>query len=630
MAKDKTVIIVESPAKAKTIEGILGEGFKVLASYGHIRDLPKNEFGVKLENFEPEFEIIPGKKKIINSLAKEVNGKRVLLASDMDREGEAIAWHISDVLSLPKNGVRITFTEITPRSIKKAIESVRDIDMRLVKSQFARRILDRIVGYRISPLLWRIFRLNNLSAGRVQSAVLKIVCERERKIFTFKPVEYWRAKARLGEVEFELVRFRGKKLNKDLPESEIPRLKGLKSLMVKSVETYRVKKKPPQPFTTSSLQQAASSQLHFPVKKTMSIAQQLYEGLETEEGHLAFITYHRTDSTRIAQEAREAVEEYITGEFGEDYLSKSPVRRKKKGKIQDAHEAIRPVDVHLTPEKAKGLLPEDHAKLYELVWKRFVASQMSESEYDETKVVLVDESGDFEFEAKLQKRIFDGFERVLPRQEKSVDLGLKEGERVDVEMEVFKDKTKPPERFSEGTLVKEMERLGIGRPSTYAPTISTLLNRKYVVKRRGKLFPTLLGFLVLDYLEKNFPEIVDVGFTARMEEKLDLVESGKKAHTEVLEEFFERFNESFEKAKNSFYKVNYETDFKCECGSEMNLVTGKYGIYLRCPSCGKTRSVKGSYTAVLIDGKIYFPWRRDDEVDGEKGDVSPKWEDRSD
>ncbi len=622
MGKKKTLIIVESPAKAKTIEGILGKDFKVLASYGHIRDLPKNEFGVELKNFEPKFELIPGKKKIVSIISKEINGRRVLLASDMDREGEAIAWHISDVLSLPKNGIRITFTEITPRSIKKAIENVRDIDMRLVRSQFARRILDRIVGYKISPLLWKIFRINNLSAGRVQSAVLKMICEGERKIFNFEPLEYWRAKFNLDGIEFELVRLSGKKINKDLPEDVLDELRTLKELVVKSVIKSIVKKKPPDPFTTSTLQQAAASQLHFSVKKTMSIAQQLYEGLDTNEGHRAFITYHRTDSTRIASEAREAAVEFIEENFGKEYVGFKGRTRKAKGKIQDAHEAIRPVDVGMTPDKVKTLLPEDHWKLYSLVWKRFVASQMSSSEYEEIKMVLTDESGKFGFEGKIQRLIFDGFERVLPREKKDSELNLKEGDRIPVEIRVFKDKTKPPDRFSEGSLVREMERVGIGRPSTYAPTISTLLNRKYVVKRRGKLFPTLMGFLVLDYLEKNFPEIVDVKFTARMEEKLDLVESGQKAHTEVLNEFFEKFNESLEKAKSTFYRVDYKTDFKCECGDEMHLVTGKYGVYLKCSSCGKTRSIKPDYTAVLVEDKFYFPWRRDDGMAERKGPTS--------
>ena len=610
--KKKTVIIVESPAKAKTIESILGKDYEVLASRGHIRDLPKSEFGVS-EDLEPTFEIIPSKKKIVEKLKKEVDGKKVLLASDMDREGEAIAWHISEVLDVPKKKTRITFSEITPSAIRRAVESVKDIDMKLVHSQFARRMLDRIVGYSISPLLWRIFRINNLSAGRVQSATLKIVCDREREIFSFKPKKFWKVKVKVNGEWFELVSINGKKVGKDLKEEEARKVEKFEDLTVKEIQKKTVRKSPPDPFTTSTLQQAAASKLGFSVKKTMSIAQQLYEGIDTPEGHRAFITYHRTDSTRISEEAEKAARDFISKEFGSDYIGKGR-RSKKKGKIQDAHEAIRPVDVNLTPDMAKKLLPEDHAKLYELVWRRFLASRMKPSEYEEMKVVLEREG--YEFEAKFQKRIFDGFERVWKREVEERWKEFDEGEVLRIEeRKIYQDETKPPERFSEGTLVKEMERLGIGRPSTYAPTISTLLSRKYVVKKRGKLYPTLLGFLVLDYLEKNFPTIVDVKFTAKMEEKLDLVERGEKPHKEVLEEFLKVFNEELERAKREFYKIDYKTDFKCSCGGDMKLLTGKYGIYLKCPNCGKTRSVKPDYTAVLIDGEIHFPWRREDEID---------------
>ncbi len=615
MSKKKTVIIVESPAKAKTIENVLGKDYKVLASKGHIRDLPKKKFGVS-DDLEPTFEIIPGKEKVIEKLEKEVKGRRVLLASDMDREGEAIAWHVSEVLKIPKTGTRITFSEITARAIKKAVENVRNIDENLVHSQFARRILDRIVGYSISPLLWRIYRINNLSAGRVQSATLKIVCERERKIFKFKPKEFWRAQLFHDNIKFELVRINGKEVGKELKEDDLKPVENLKKVRVLKVEKKESKKSPPDPFTTSTLQQTAAAKLKFPVKKTMMLAQQLYEGIDTKEGHRAFITYHRTDSTRISDEAARAAREFIERNFGKEYVGKGK-RSKKKKNVQDAHEAIRPVDVNLTPEEARELLQEDHAKLYELIWKRFVASRMSPSVYNEMKVVL-DHNG-YEFEAKLQKKIFDGFEKIWKRDVEEVWKEFKENQEILVdEVKIFKDSTKPPERFSEGTLVKEMERLGIGRPSTYAPTISTLISRKYVVKRKGKLYPTLLGFLILDYLEKSFPEIVDVKFTARMEEQLDLIERGEKPHKEILKNFLEQFNRDLEAAKRNFFRVDYETDYKCECGENMKLLTGKYGIYLKCPKCGKTRSIKPYYTAVMIDGKIFFPWRRENEVELEK------------
>ena len=612
MSKKKTVIIVESPAKAKTIENVLGKDYKVLASKGHIRDLPKKKFGVS-EDLEPTFEIIPGKEKVIEKLEKEVKGRRVLLASDMDREGEAIAWHVSEVLNIPKTGTRITFSEITAPAIKRAVKNVRDIDENLVHSQFARRILDRIVGYSISPLLWRIYRINNLSAGRVQSATLKIVCDREREIFKFKPKEFWRAQAFHDGVKFELVRINGKEVGKDLKEEDLRPLKNLKKLKVVRIEKKESKKSPPDPFTTSTLQQTAAAKLKFSVKKTMMLAQQLYEGIDTEEGHRAFITYHRTDSTRVSDEAAKAAREFIEENFGKEYVGKGKRSRKKKN-VQDAHEAIRPVDVSLTPELAKKLLQDDHAKLYELIWRRFVASRMSHSVYEEMRVVLGYDG--YEFEAKLQRMVFDGFEKVWKRDVEEIWKEFEEGQDVTIdEMKIFKDSTKPPDRFSEGTLVKEMERLGIGRPSTYAPTISTLISRKYVVKRKGKLYPTLLGFLILDYLEKSFPEIVDVKFTAKMEEQLDLIERGEKPHKEILRNFLEHFNRDLENAKSSFFKVEYETDYKCECGGDMKLLTGKYGVYLKCPKCGKTKSVKPYYTAVLVDGKIFFPWRSENGVE---------------
>ena len=612
--KKGIVIIVESPAKAKTIERILGKGYKVIASQGHVRDLPRKKFGVDLEDFNPEFVVIPGKEKIIENLKKAVKGKKVLLASDLDREGEAIAWHVSEVLDIPKEGVRITFSAITPDTIRKAIENVRDIDMKLVSSQFARRILDRIVGYLISPLLWRIFRINTLSAGRVQSATLKIICEREKKIFDFVPKEYWRVVAKALGVDFELVRAHGKKVNKDLKDEDVEKLKDQKILLVTEMSKKKSKKTPPDPLITSTMQQLAASKLGFSVKKTMMLAQQLYEGLDTKEGHIAFITYHRTDSTRVSDEAKEMAANYIKEAFGEKYLGgKSKKKKTKKGKIQDAHEAIRPVDLYMIPEKAEKILDKDHAKLYKLIWERFLASQMAPSEREETKIVLSTEDGEYEFEAKFTEIVFDGFERVLPKEVKK-PIDVKENQKIDVdEMKVSKEKTKPPDRFTEGSLVKEMEKLGIGRPSTYAPTISTLLSRKYVVKKKKKLYPTLIGFLVLDYLEKNFPEIVDISFTAKMEKQLDLVEKGEKEHLEVLKEFFERFNEDLKKAKETFYKIDYDTDFKCECGNEMKLLTGKFGVYLKCPKCGKTKSLRPEYIAVLKDGKVYFPWRRENE-----------------
>ncbi len=614
MSKEKeTVIIVESPAKAKTIENVLGKGYKVVASQGHVRDLPKSKFGVDLSDFSTEYVIIPGKEKVVDKLKKVVKGKKVLLASDLDREGEAIAWHISEMLNLPKKKVRVTFTAITPQTIQSAVKNVKDINMNLVHSQFARRILDRIVGYKISPLLWKIFRINSLSAGRVQSAVLKLICEREKKIFKFKPKEYWKVIAVYNGNEFELVRKNGKKVEKDLTDEDVELLKNQKELLVADVAVKRTKKNPPEPFITSTLQQAAASKLGFSVKKTMMLAQQLYEGLDTPEGHRSFITYHRTDSTRISEEALDAVRSYISGKFGESYIGVKTKSSKKKVKVQDAHEAIRPVDPYLDPEKAKKLLSDDHYKLYKMIWERFVASQMAPSEREEMKIVLSTNDGVYEFQANFSKRVFDGFEKLLPRDEK-IPPELNKGKLVKLDdMKITKEKTKPPDRYTEGSLVKEMEKLGIGRPSTYAPTISTLLSRKYVIKVKRTLYPTILGFLVLDYLEKYFKEIVDVKFTAEMEKELDEVESGEKEYKVVLKEFLEKFDSSLKEAMKEFYKVEYKTNVKCECGKEMVLNTGKFGLYLKCPKCGKTKSVYVESPAVVIDGRVYVNWGRDNE-----------------
>jgi len=458
----------------------LGESYEVFASMGHIVDLPKNKFGVKMKDFSPEFVIIPKKEKIVEKLRKLSKDKEILLASDMDREGEAIAWHIAKLLGILGNEKRIVFSEITPRAIKEAVKNPRKIDMNKVKAQFARRILDRIVGYSISPILWRSMR-SILSAGRVQSATLKLVCDREKERYLFKPEKYLKAFVHVDGIKFELFELGGKKVKK-LPEEAVNDIRSLKKLRVESIKKRTVKKKPPEPFRTSTLQQEAYSKLGFSVAKTMMIAQQLYEGIETKEGHVAFITYMRTDSTRVSDVAKEETLRFIEEKFGKDF--KGDYKSVKKKKIQDAHEAIRPTNVYMTPDKAKNIMNNDQYRLYKLIWERFVASQMKESVYEETEIVLKDENNRFGFSSILKKRIFDGFERVWEVSKENItDFHKEEGKLVDIEkVEIKEMETKPKPRFSEATLVKEMEKRGIGRPSTYASTIRTLFKRKYVKK----------------------------------------------------------------------------------------------------------------------------------------------------
>ena len=600
--KKKKLVIVESPAKASTIKRILGDSYEVVASMGHIVDLPKSRFGVKMDDFSPEFVIIPKKEKIVEKLRNLSKGKEVLLASDMDREGEAIAWHIARLLGILGNEKRIVFSEITPRAIREAVKKPRRIDMNKVKAQFARRILDRIVGYSISPILWRSMR-SILSAGRVQSATLKLVCDREKERFLFKPEKYLKAFVYVDDIKFEFFELDGKKVKK-VPEEVVGDLKGLKKLYVKSIKKKIVKKKPPEPFKTSTLQQEAYGKLGFSVGKTMMIAQQLYEGIETNEDHIAFITYMRTDSTRISDIAKEEALRFIEEKFGEDF--KGDYKAVKKGKIQDAHEAIRPTNVYMTPDKAKNLMDNDQYKLYKLIWERFMASQMKESTYEETEIVLKDESDRFGFLGVLRKRIFDGFELVLEMvKESGTTFNREEGESIEIEkVEIKEMETKPKPRFSEATLVKEMEKRGIGRPSTYASTIRTLFRRKYVKKERRKIVPTLLGSIVNDFMEKYFGEIVDLDFTAKMEEKLDEIEKGEQEYQDLLKKFYVGFKNLLEGVNG--IKIDMQSDRKCECGSYMTMKYGKYGFYLKCESCGKTRGVKSDTPAIVLDNKIFF------------------------
>ncbi len=606
--KQKKVIIVESPAKAKTIENILGEEYLVLSSKGHVRDLPQKDFGVDLKTLEMEFEIIPGKESVVQHLREVTQDKEVLLASDPDREGEAIAWHLSTLLNV-KGKNRITFSEITPRAIKEAVQSPREIDMNKVNAQLARRVLDRIVGYKISPLLWRIMK-DAKSAGRVQSAALKIICERERERVKFVPQKFFKVWVEVAGLKAYLTKIDEKKLKQTDVTKEIAEevSKSVREVRLISADVKEIKKNPPQPFITSTLQQDASSKLGFPVSKTMKIAQELYEGIDTPEGHIAFITYMRTDSVRISEEAKESAVNFITKHFGERYVGDGvrKTREKTKTKIQDAHECIRPVDVFLTPEIAKRLLDRDHYKLYELIWKRFIASQMTAAVYKQYSYDF--QSGKYLFEATARERIFDGFESVysVDDEKPEVHKVLKVNDTYAVQPKVQESETTPPDRFSEASLVKTLESEGIGRPSTYATIIQTLLDRKYVVKKRRSLIPTILGFIVNEYLEERFPDVVDKNFTAEMEKELDEIENGNKDWKTVVRDFLMKFSKDLANAEKQFFSIDYETDLTCECGNNFYLKVGKFGLYLLCKHCNKTSKVEPERIGVIVDGKAIF------------------------
>ncbi|KLO23173.1 DNA topoisomerase I [Marinitoga sp. 1197] len=625
--KKKNVVIVESPAKAKTIEKYLGSDYKVVASKGHIRDLPQKKFGVDIEkDFEPEFELMPGKEKVVAELKKVTKGKKVYLAPDMDREGEAIAWHLSYLLGLDEDEEnRIVFSEITKDTILEAIKSPKKIDDKKVGAQLARRILDRIVGYKISPILWRILKNYNTSAGRVQSAALKILVDRERAIFKFKPKEFYKIFLKYMDQDIPLVKINGKKYKKESinekKKNEI--LKDLKEtkFYIEKVEEKEAKRNPPQPFITSTLQQSAISKFGWSSKKTMQIAQKLYEGIETSDGPLAFITYMRTDSTRISEEAQKKAFNYLNENYGKEYTGHFKVKKSKK-KIQDAHEAIRPTDVYIDPAKAKKLISGDNLKLYTLIWNRFIASQSSQSIYTEKIYTIMDASKKYTFEVVGRKRKFDGFEKFWSSStgEKEYELP-KSGELKNIELKTEKDETKPPSRYTEASLVKEMESKGIGRPSTYATIITTLLNRKYVIKEKSNLIPTLVGFIVSDLLEKNFPEIVDAKFTAHMEEKLDKIEIGETNWKSILSEFykdFEKFlNTTEQKMKEKSLDFYYKSNIKCsKCNVEMELQFGRYGLFLKCPECGENKGLSKGILGVTIDNNVYLS---EDNILPEKG-----------
>ncbi len=602
--KSKNLVIVESPAKAKTINKFMGRKYKVEASMGHIIDLPKSKLGIDIDsNFKPKYITIRGKGKILNKLKKEAKkSKKILLATDPDREGEAISWHLARALGIENEKNRIEFNEITDSAIKKAIKNPREIDDHLVNAQQARRLLDRLVGYRLSPLLWKKVR-KGLSAGRVQTVAVKIICEREREIKAFEPEEYWTVTAFLkrnnDKFEADLYRIKGKKINitsKNEVNKIVNDIKKNK-FIIENINEQERKSHPNPPFTTSTMQQRAASKLGFTAKKTMYIAQQLYEGIDLgNEGTSGLISYIRTDSKRISSEAKNEAQNYINKKFGSKYSPGKEKKYKTSEKAQDAHEAIRPTSVFREPEKIKKYLTRDQFKLYDLIWRRFVASQMSSAIY---KTLTVDiKAGDkFLFRASGSEILFPGYYRVLNGKNDRNQLpDLEENDKLDLKkLEPEQHFTQPPPRFTEASLVKTLEEEGIGRPSTYAPTISTIISREYVEKNGKYLKPTELGSTVTDLLSDYFPDVTDIEFTAQLEERLDNIEEGNNNWKELLKDFYFPFSERLEKAEKEMERVNLveKTDEICDkCGKPMVVKYGRYGKFLACsgyPECKNTK-----------------------------------------
>lgn len=608
----KYLVIVESPAKVKTIKKFLGKNYEVTASNGHVRDLPKSQLGIDVEHdFEPKYITIRGKGDILANLRKEVKkADKVFLATDPDREGEAISWHLAKALKLEgKNVCRISFNEITKNAVKASLKAPREIDMDLVNAQQARRMLDRMVGYKISPLLWAKVK-RGLSAGRVQSVALRMICDREEEINAFIPEEYWSLDALLaaeGEKHPLTAKFYGKG-SKKLAISSKEEMDQIKQEIEKA--DYRVLevkkgeriKKAPLPFTTSTLQQEASKALNFSIQKTMRIAQQLYEGIDIKgQGTVGLITYLRTDSVRISEEADQAAREYIASSYGEAYTAVHTDKKQNAVKIQDAHEAIRPSDITRTPVMVKESLSRDQFRLYQLIWRRFTASRMKEAVYETTSVTIG--AGEYRFHVSASKIAFDGFLSVYTAFEEEKEgnhilmKSLDENTKLTLqELEGKQHFTQPPAHYTEASLVKALEELGIGRPSTYSPTITTLLGRRYVVKENKNLYITELGEVVNSIMKESFPSIVDESFTANMESLLDKVGEGTVNWKAVVSNFYPDLEEAVEHAQKELEKVKIEdevTDVICEeCGRNMVVKYGPHGKFLACPGFPDCRNTK--------------------------------------
>jgi DNA topoisomerase I len=607
------LVIVESPAKVKTIKKFLGSNYVVTASNGHVRDLPKSQLGVDVEHdYEPKYITIRGKGEILANLRKEVKkADKVYLATDPDREGEAISWHLSQALKLEnKKTYRISFNEITKNAVKASLKNAREIDMDLVDAQQARRVLDRIVGYRISPLLWAKVK-RGLSAGRVQSVALRIIADREEEINAFIPEEYWTLDANLkveGEKKLLTAKFYGTEKKKMTIRSKEELEQILKEVDQADYSVADIKKgerikKAPVPFTTSTLQQEASKALNFATSKTMRIAQQLYEGIDIKgNGTVGIITYLRTDATRVSEEADASVREYIASNYGKEYVAAGEAKAGADKKIiQDAHEAIRPTDVSRTPAAMKDSLTRDQFRLYQLIWKRFVASRMRPARYETTSVKIA--AGTYRFTVAASKIVFEGFRSVYTEagEEKEESNVLLKGLDMDSKLakESFESKqhfTQPPAHYTEAALVKTLEELGIGRPSTYAPTISTIIARRYVAKENKNLYLTEIGEVVNNIMKQSFPSIVDVNFTANMESLLDGVAEGKVGWKTIIENFYPDLEEAVEKAEKEQEAVKIEdevTDVICDqCGRNMVIKYGPHGRFLACPGFPECRNTK--------------------------------------
>ncbi len=590
----KKLVIVESPSKAKTIEKILGKGYEVEASYGHVIDLPKTKIGVDIENkFEPHYQVIKGKGEVLKKLKdKAKKADAVFLASDMDREGEAIAWHISNYIKVPDKTKRIEFNEITKTAINNAIKHPRNIDENLVNAQQARRVLDRIVGYKISPLLWKIIS-KNASAGRVQSVALKLVCDLEDEIRSFIPQKYWEVSVLTDQgIELGIYEIASEKTDRIFDEKIMKKLK--KDLDKKNLTVFKIKvskktQKPPLVFKTSTLQQLASSYLGYATNKTMRVAQQLYEGLSIDGENVGLITYMRTDSTRVSNDSMEDAKKYIEKNFGKEYVGKY-VPAKGKGNVQDAHEGIRPTDITLEPDRLKDSLSSEQYRLYKLIWERFLVSQFSSMKYDQMQINA--QNGDYIFRGTINKVTFDGYYKIFKDEDeiKTADFPeIKEGDELHVkELKIKEGVTKPPARYSEASLVKKLESEGIGRPSTYASIIETLKNRNYAEIVDKRFIPTVLGYEVKTELERHFNQIMNIKFTANMEEELDGIESGEIKWVELLSKFYgdlEKDLNKFEKEIQELQDRRIEADIMCANGTEaMILKTGRFGKYLICES----------------------------------------------
>ena len=606
------LVIVESPAKVKTIKKFLGSNYTVMASNGHVRDLPNSQLGIDVEHdYEPKYITIRGKGDILASLRKEVKkADKVYLATDPDREGEAISWHLCKALKLEdKKTYRISFNEITKNAVKASIKNAREIDMDLVDAQQARRALDRVVGYKISPLLWAKVK-RGLSAGRVQSVALRIIADREEEINAFIPEEYWTLDAVLkvkGERKTLTAKLYGTEKQKMTIRSESELNQIVKELEGADYQVADIKKgerykKAPVPFTTSTMQQEASKVLNFATQKTMRIAQQLYEGIDIKgNGTVGLITYLRTDSTRVSDEAEASVREYISGNYGSEFVASGAAGKENGKNIQDAHEAIRPTDVTRTPAAVKESLSRDQFRLYQLIWKRFVASRMKPAKYETTSVRIA--AGDYRFQVAASKIVFEGFRTVYTEadEEKEETNVLLKGLDKDsvLNWEKFDTKqhfTQPPAHYTEASLVKTLEDLGIGRPSTYAPTISTIIARRYVAKENRNLYLTEIGEVVNNIMKQSFPAIVDVNFTANMEGLLDKVAEGKVAWKTVIENFYPDLEEAVKIAEKEQESVKIEdevTDVICEeCGRNMVIKYGPHGRFLACPGFPECRNTK--------------------------------------